>query len=645
MLSTALLILTTLLLAPVDTAAATENLIWSCTGGGWRAMVAQSAYAQVFSKLGILGRTDDDSIAHSHSDDGANDDGTATATSKIKVMAGVSGSSWFMTQFAFSQNYYNTIVNGTPTSLGEFTQAWMDAYATTQSNIPDTCGPLQQVCDMASAYESFAAAKTFIPLAYYYNFSWAETFYAMYNATSTMVYSDPDFASVKASSSAKVPQLNGVDVCVHMALLPNARARDADTITYLAKDYTNASTSYTVPLPYDYCVGDMESTWLPEEFPGGNVYNLNGESSFAGSNVATGFPTYPPKASDGLYVTPYFEMHSNQTSSRLSPQDMSSPFGGNPTAVQLGVASSSDLGHYSEELASFFAQFVSVAIDGITSSSLTLTEKLEFKAVVNKLEDLLWSTGLLANTATMSGWTEPDPITQPPAEATNFWFVDGEYTDYSAAAHAISRYQQLYGSSTPIKLIITNQNYYTQNLNDILYYFNYAGNKDKSFIWQMGRWDGTSPQGNPQMSKQIFEDEMTEELLQGLFEPVSGTNLTMAVLPLVTTIDNEAFSVKAGQKVSVALINLNSNIPSVVMTESVIEKWTPELVSLAEAIASSQDLADKVAAFVGSNTEATPTATSSASPPSPSSSSASVIGSEMLTVVSWVALLLSPLVV
>ena len=79
MLSTALLILTTWLLAPVDTAAASKNLIWSCTGGGWRAMVAQSAYAQVFSKLGILGRTDDDSIAHSNSDDGANDDGTATA--------------------------------------------------------------------------------------------------------------------------------------------------------------------------------------------------------------------------------------------------------------------------------------------------------------------------------------------------------------------------------------------------------------------------------------------------------------------------------------------------------------------------------------------------------------------------------------
>jgi hypothetical protein len=632
-------LLTTLLLAPVNTAAA-ENLVWACSGGGWRAMVAQSAYAQVFSKLGILGSTDD---SPAQSDDGGRED-TTTATPKIKVMAGNSGSTWFLTQFAFSQNYYNTIVDGTPTSLGQFTQAWMEAYATTQSNIPDTCGPLQALCDIGSAVESLAAVTSFIPLALYYNLSWAETFYAMYNATSTMAYNDPNFVSVKASSSEKLSQLSGVDVCVHTALLPNARARDADTITYLVKDYTNASTSYTVPLPYDYCVGDMEATWLPEQFPGGNVYNLNAESSFSGSNVATGFPMYPPKASDGLYVTPYLHEHSNQNATRLSPQDMSPPFGGNPTAVQLGVAASSDLGHYSEELASFYAQFFSVVKDEITSSSLTLTQKLGLKTALDKVQDLLWSTGLLANAAVMSGWTEPNPKTQPPADATNFWFVDGEYTDNSAAAHAIARYQQLYGASNPIKLIITNQNIYSQNLSDILYYFNYAGNKDKSFIWQVGRYDETRSQGNPQMSKQIFEDEMTEELLKG--EPVEGTNLTMAVLPVATTIDNEAFSVKAGQQVSVAVINLNSNIPSTIMTESLIQEWTPALVSLAETIASSQDLADKVAAFIGSNTETSTTATPTTTPPSSSSPScANVIGGEMLTVLSCVGLLLLPLFV
>ncbi|KAL7453546.1 hypothetical protein ACHAWC_005212, partial [Mediolabrus comicus] len=62
---------------------------------------------------------------------------------------------------------------------------------------------------------------------------------------------------------------------------------------------------------------------------------------------------------------------------------------------------------------------------------------------------------------------------------------------------------------------------------------------------------------------------MTAEMLNGLMEPVNGTNLTMAILPVATTVDNAPFGVKAGQKVSIAVINLNSNIPTFVVTESV----------------------------------------------------------------------------
>lgn len=50
---------------------------------------------------------------------------------------------------------------------------------------------------------------------------------------------------------------------------------------------------------------------------------------------------------------------------------------------------------------------------------------------------------------------------------------------------------------------------------------------------------------------------------------------------------------------SIAVINLNSNIPTFVVGQDVIQASTPGLVSLAEGIASSRDLSDKVAAFVG----------------------------------------------
>jgi hypothetical protein len=79
--------------------------------------------------------------------------------------------------------------------------------------------------------------------------------------------------------------------------------------------------------------------------------------------------------------------------------------------------------------------------------------------------------------------------TQPPADATNFWFVDGEYTDNSAAAHVIACYQQRYGI-------------YSQNLSDILYTLIMPEIKTKFHLAS-----GSSSQGNPQMSKQIFEDE------------------------------------------------------------------------------------------------------------------------------------------
>ncbi|KAL3776769.1 hypothetical protein ACHAW5_000709 [Stephanodiscus triporus] len=307
---------------------------------------------------------------------------------------------------------------------------------------------------------------------------------------------------------------------------------------------------------------------------------------------------YPPIESDGLYVTPKLD---KDTATFLSPQDMSPPFGGLPTAAQISTASSSDVGYISEEVASYFAQFVSVVNFGIESDrSLMAEKKVELKTVVRNAQDLLWSTGLLANAATMGGWTKPNPATMPPADAKSYWFTDGGYTDGPAVANAIARYQQTHGTSQPFKLIICNHNYWTNNNNNVLGYFNFSGNQGKSpgdFIWPMGVGEG--PQYNPQMMKQIFKEEMSAEMLNALFESVKGTNLTMAVLPVATTIDNESFGVQAGQSVSIAIINLNSNITTFVITELVIKAETPGLVSLAETIASSQDLMDRVAAFVG----------------------------------------------
>src|SRR6056300_271886 len=94
--------------AASSSASAAEDIVWSTSGGGWRSMVAQSAYAQVFSNLGIL-----DTKEEASSDNDID-------RPRIRVMAGASGSGWFMAQFAFSENYYKAVVDGTPASLAQF---------------------------------------------------------------------------------------------------------------------------------------------------------------------------------------------------------------------------------------------------------------------------------------------------------------------------------------------------------------------------------------------------------------------------------------------------------------------------------------------------------------------------------------------
>ena len=85
------------------------------------------------------------------------------------------------------------------------------------------------------------------------------------------------------------------------------------------------------------------------------------------------------------------------------------------------------------------------------------------------------------------------------------------------------------------------------------------------------------------------------------------------------------------------MINLNSNIPTFVVGEEVIQASTPGLVTMAGEIASSQDLSDKVAAFVGISSSSTTLPSTS-----PTSSSAKVVGTSKVLLI---VLLFLPLVI
>jgi len=122
-------------LGVVHSAANDNNrVVWASSGGGWRAMTANSAYSKVFSQLKLFD--------------------SSSESAGFDTIAMTSGASWFASQFFFSEPYYDMIVNGNTASLASFTQAWYEAYATTQDGInpsqPASCGPLEEVCSLTS---------------------------------------------------------------------------------------------------------------------------------------------------------------------------------------------------------------------------------------------------------------------------------------------------------------------------------------------------------------------------------------------------------------------------------------------------------------------------------------------------------------
>jgi len=270
------------------------------------------------------------------------------------------------------------------------------------------------------------------------------------------------------------------------------------------------------------------------------------------------------------------------------------------------------MGYLSEELVSVFAQYFSLMTAGIgADTSVPENEKLLLLGEIEKIQGLFWESGIMSNLATCSAWTEPDPKDMPGCQTSDYWFYDGGYTDGPSAAMSLGRYQQEHGADNEVKLIISNNNFDTNDNDNVLGYFSTPWNQGIApgeFIWPPGV--GSGPSNNPEQSAQIFEEYFDADGFSATFEPVNGTDLSIAFVN-ATTVDNAAFGVNAGQKVSLAIINLNSDIPTFVVTEPVITGYTPMMVELAETIAGSQDLAVKMKAFA-SLPEPTPEDTSSA---------------------------------
>jgi hypothetical protein len=74
-------------------------------------------------------------------------------------------------------------------------------------------------------------------------------------------------------------------------------------------------------------------------------------------------------------------------------------------------------------------------------------------------------------------------------------------------------------------------------------------------------------------------------------------NVTTATVS-VQTLENPRYHVKAGQRVEILILSLNSNVPTVIIGKDAIVTTKQPLVDMARGIASSQELLYRVKAFM-----------------------------------------------
>lgn len=554
-------------------------LRWVSSGGGWRAMAASMGFANVFKQAGLI----DDSEA-----------------SKFSAMSFNSGSAWFATQFFYSQNFFELVV-GTAEDVSNLVYDWMQSYIALQERAPvsplctDPNGiiklfqfPLQpsDLLDLCDVFVSVGG-------------SWAAFIEAMLSGAAK-TYGDPLLPNrTMRGLKDKIISMSNTDLFIQTTLAPNSRSgiglSSPGDNTYLAdtpQDGKHAPVTevYAVPLAAQFSfkqksfqtyVGLQSNSGLSTVYePALAQFFLNNYSEFGLYPAAGGTVTI--KSPNGASsVSPFRE-----------------PFGGHPTVTQIAAASSAILGITSGSVPSVLAQDFSVNEFFIKNSGLPPSVQAPLLAQVANAASTFYSVPLFEDTAICSQW---------PADCgtSDGRFLDGGFSDGLNLALNIGQYQTVDGGSLDktIKVIMSNNNFYEDSHVNVLSYFNATFNAKVApgdFIWAPATAAGSQVQNAPWRSYQIFEDYLDDTILSSCLLSFAGSQLRYCFMN-ATTIDNAYFGVKAGQKVEILLIEINSDIPTLLIGRNVTKTSVEPLVNLTREIATNMDLVSMVKSFAVPN--------------------------------------------
>jgi len=570
-----------------DNDATAPSFRWASTGGGWRSMVADMGFGNLFRQAGLI------------------PSGTDAAGSQQQTFSAISvnsGASWFGTQFFYSQQFFDRTAGASdPQALYDFVVEWMDAYSTlTADAIEGAPNCTDSIPDVAPFVEDLMPmCQVFVA----YDGDWAAFVSDMLNATSSNSYDDPGFVSRAVDGTNRIDALQGIDFISQSTLAPQSRIRSDETLVNLGPDNYGYE-MYSVVLPARYTASAQSSGFTIGGGIDGDLFDAYSGTTSPDFNAKDFSDYYLYPGTDGTIYTAEpagtgesrnLRGGSRGSSPMTSSGMFSAPFGGKtPTTAQIASISSAAAGSYSPLVPSVFAQMTSMYRDMIKNSGKL--GPAETRYALRKFDQALnqaYNTPLLDDIAVCSQWPEPCS-----AENNDGRFMDGGFTDNPAFAMNIAQYQQENSLDTPLKIVLTNTNHaalnstYEQSM--LLSYFNTTFNtgvEPGQFVWAPG-------QKTPWASSQIFDNEMDFEQLESLLQPIENSTLTTAVIDNLTTLDNPIYGVQAGQRVDVLLININNDIPNGVIGVPAIEYFTPELADLAaNQIASNAELLERVQQF------------------------------------------------
>jgi hypothetical protein len=378
-------------------------------------MTANLGYAKLFQKVGLWNET----------------------SCSISAMTGISGGTWFFTQFMFSQPYFDIVRNGNQNDIYQLVVKWMNSFIQYEEDLPKLSAPLCNLISPLGLHDNLESISILCRTIFGLNGDFALFLDGMFQRVTQEVYNDPTFVKRQLKSENRLKPFQNTELLTISGLSASAivykdrfihRWFQSDTITYIAPNQNISSSSvlknqiYTVPLPMVHVV----KTGIDPNSSSFFVYGTELSSLPLYATVVTKanrisrrfhfqnwehFYFYP--GTNGSITT---TVRKPKRTSQIEQYILQSPFGGMiPTVSQIHGTTSAALSVASAATPSLLAQFFSTI-------KFTTQRKLHQRKLV-ALVNLIYKIKATRGFTVCSQW--PNPCTKQDSRFIDGAFVDG----------------------------------------------------------------------------------------------------------------------------------------------------------------------------------------------------------------------------